>query len=188
MNRFFSEYWWIFLLRGIFGVLIGLLALFLPGITFTTFVIFLGAFLFVSGVFDVITAVNSRKTMDSWSWYLVSGILGIAIGLLTLYNAFATALAFLYLVSFWLIVAGVFEIVIAIRMRREIKGEGWYIVGGLLTVLFGIMIMVNPVAGAITLTIILGVYAIIFGILLIYLSVRLRKRRSHDLSRSDMAP
>ena len=179
MNRFFSEYWWIFLLRGIFGVILGLLALFMPGVTFTTLIIFLGAYLLVDGIFSIVAAINARKKLDSWGWYLASGILGILVGLLTFSNPFATALALLYLVAFWVIVAGIIEVVMAIRLRKEIKGEGWYIAGGVLTVIFGILILMNPIAGALTLTMIFGIYALIFGIMLIYLSVQLKKRRTN---------
>ena len=178
MNRFFSEYWWLFLLRGIFGVILGLLALFMPGVTFTTLIIFLGAYLLIDGIFSIVAAINARKTLDAWGWYLASGIFGVLVGIITFYNPFATALALLYLISFWLIVAGIIEIVIAIRLRKEIKGEGWYIVGGLLTVLFGILILVNPIAGALTLTMIFGIYALIFGIMLIYLGIKLKQRKS----------
>ncbi|NML21763.1 HdeD family acid-resistance protein [Pseudoflavitalea sp. G-6-1-2] len=179
MNRFFSEYWWIFLLRGIFGVILGLLALFMPGVTFTTLIIFLGAYLLIDGIFSIVAAINARKTMDNWGWYLASGLLGIIVGLLTFRNPFATALALLYLIAFWVLIAGIVEIVMAIRLRKEIKGEGWYIVGGLLTIIFGILILVNPIAGALTLTMIFGIYALIFGIMLIYLSLQLKKRKTH---------
>ena len=179
MNRFFSEYWWIFLLRGIFGVILGLLALFMPGVTFTTLIIFLGAYLLVDGIFSIVAAINARKTIDSWGWYLASGILGIVVGLLTLSNPFATGLAVLYLIAFWVIVAGLIEMVMAIRLRKEIKGEGWYIVGGLLTITFGVLILVNPIAGALTLTMIFGIYALVFGVMLIYLSFQLKRRRTY---------
>lgn len=179
MNRFFSEYWWIFLLRGIFGVILGLMALLMPGVTFTTLIIFLGAYLLIDGIFSIVAAINARKTMDSWGWYLASGLLGIIVGLLTFRNPFATALALLYLIAFWVLIAGIVEIVMAIRLRKEIRGEGWYIVGGLLTIIFGILILVNPIAGALTLTMIFGIYALVFGILLIYLSFQLKKRKTH---------
>ncbi|QEC43936.1 HdeD family acid-resistance protein [Pseudobacter ginsenosidimutans] len=177
MNRFFSEYWWLFLLRGIFGVILGLMALFMPGVTFTTLIIFLGAYLLIDGIFSIVAAINARKTLDAWGWYLASGIFSLLVGIITFYNPFATALALLYLISFWVIVAGIIEIVIAIRLRKEIRGEGWYIVGGLLTVIFGILILVNPIAGALTLTMIFGIYALIFGIMLIYLGIKLKQRK-----------
>ncbi|WP_127127732.1 HdeD family acid-resistance protein [Pseudoflavitalea rhizosphaerae] len=181
MNRFFSEYWWLFLLRGIFGVVLGLMALFMPGVTFTTLIIFLGAYLLIDGIFSIVAAINARKTLDAWVWYLVSGIFGVLVGIITFYNPFATALALLYLISFWVIVAGIIEIVIAIRLRKEIKGEGWYILGGLLTVIFGILILVNPIAGALTLTMIFGIYALIFGIMLIYLGIKLKQRKGQPV-------
>ena len=178
MNRFFSDYWWIFLLRGIFLVILALLAFLMPGVTFTTLILFLGAYLLVDGIFTTVAAINARKMVSTWGWWLVSGLAGIFIGIITFFNPFATGIALLYLVAFWIIVAGVAEIAIAIRLRHEIKGEGWYIAAGVLTVIFGILIMANPAVGVITLTFLFGIYALIAGIVLISLGIRLRKRRT----------
>lgn len=179
MMNFFSRYWWVFLVRGLFAVLLGLMALLMPGITFTTIIIFLGAYLFIDGIFSVTAAIGARKTISNWGWFLASGIAGILIGLLTFYNPFATAAVLMYMIAFWALVAGVAEIAVAIRLRKEIQGEGWYIIGGLLTILFGISIFMNPVAGAITITIIFGAYALVWGITLISLGLRLRRKQKH---------
>ncbi|WP_143308161.1 HdeD family acid-resistance protein [Chitinophaga vietnamensis] len=176
MPNFYSAYWWIFLLRGIFALVLGVLAIFWPGITFTTLVVFLGAYLFIAGLFSVIGAIAARKTTENWGVFLLSGLVGVVLGILTLYNPFATGAALIYLVAFWAMIAGLFEIIIAIRLRKLITGEGWYILGGLLTVLFGILLAANPVAAAITLTWMFGFYAVISGIMLISLALRLRKR------------
>lgn len=179
MNQFFSQYWWIFVMRGVFGVILGLMALFMPGVTFTTLIIFLGAYLLIDGIFSIIAAINARKHLDAWGWYLASGIFSVIVGIITFYSPFATALALLYFIAFWVIIAGLIEIIIAIRLRKEIKGEGWYILGGLITTVFGVLILINPIAGALTLTMIFGVYALIFGIMLIYLGIKLKQRRTH---------
>lgn len=176
MPNFYSNYWWIFLLRGIFALVLGLLAIVWPGATFTTLVVFFGAYLFIAGTFAVIGAIAARRTSENWGVFLLSGIVGIILGILTIINPFATGAALIYLVAFWAVVAGLFEIIIAIRLRKVITGEGWYIAGGLLTIFFGILLLSNPVAAAVTLTWIFGFYAIITGVMLISLSFRLRKR------------
>ncbi|MFB6457743.1 HdeD family acid-resistance protein [Chitinophaga sp. Hz27] len=175
MPNFYSAYWWIFLLRGIFALILGVLAIFWPGATFTTLVVFLGAYLFIAGIFAIAGAFAARKSSENWGVFLLSGIVGIVLGVLTIINPFATGAALIYLVAFWAIIAGLFELVIAIRLRKVITGEGWYILGGVLTILFGIMLISKPVAAAITLTWIFGFYAIVSGIMLISLSLRLRK-------------
>lgn len=176
MSPIFTQYWWIFLLRGIFAIILGILALLMPGITFTTLVIFLGAYMFIDGIFSVVAAISGRKTTDSWGWMLAIGLLGIIVGLITLRNPFATGAALIYLVAFWAIAFGIMEIVVAIRLRKVIQGEGWYIAAGILGIIFGIILMANPVAGAITLTFIFGFYALIFGFMLLSLAFRLRRR------------
>jgi uncharacterized membrane protein HdeD (DUF308 family) len=176
MHNFYNAYWWIFLLRGLFALILGLLAICWPGATFTTLIVFLGAYLFIAGLFAVIAGVAARKTSRNTGIFLLSGLTGIILGILTLYNPFATGAALIYLVAFWAILAGVFEIAVAIRLRKEITGEGWYIAGGLLTVIFGILLISNPVAAAITLTWVFGFYAIVSGIMLISLAFRLRRR------------
>ncbi|NIG52161.1 HdeD family acid-resistance protein [Chitinophaga sp. Cy-1792] len=175
MPNFYSAYWWIFLLRGIFALILGVLAIFWPGATFTTLVVFLGAYLFFAGIFAIVGAFAARKSSENWGVFLLSGIIGLILGVLTIINPFATGAALIYLVAFWAIVAGLFEIVIAIRLRKIITGEGWYILGGVITILFGILLISKPVAAAITLTWIFGFYAIVSGIMLISLSLRLRK-------------
>ena len=176
MDNFYSAYWWIFLLRGIFALVLGGLAVGWPGVTFATLIVFLGAYLFIAGLFAVIGAIAARKTNENWGIFLFSGLLGVILGFLTFYNPFATGAALIYLIAFWAMLAGLFELIVAIRLRKVITGEGWYIAGGLLTIIFGIILVSNPVAAAVTLTWMFGIYAIITGIMLILLSFRLRSR------------
>lgn len=178
MNRLFGQYWWLFLLRGIFGVLLGLIAFFVPGATMAVLVIFLGAYMFIEGIFSIIAAISNRKTTKNWGMSLLFGLFGIVAGIVTFYNPFATAAALIYLVAFWALIIGIGEIVWAIRLRKQIKGEGWYIFTGIISILFGLSMFFNPVAGAFTLTFLFGIYAFIVGIMLISLAMRLKKRHS----------
>lgn len=179
MNLLFTQYWWIFLLRGLFAVILGFFALLMPGITFTTLVIFLGAYMLADGIFSAIAAISNRKSIVYWGWMLATGILSILVGLITFMNPFATGAALLYLVACWAIVVGILEIVVAIRLRKVITGEGWYILAGILSIIFGILIFLNPIAGAITITLIFGVYALLFGFMLISLALRLKQRHKN---------
>jgi uncharacterized membrane protein HdeD (DUF308 family) len=177
-----SNYWWLFLIRGIFALLFGVLALLMPGITFATLVIFFGAFMLVNGVFTIITAISRRKTAKGWGWLVAFGILGILAGIITFYNPFAAALGLVYLFASWALISGTIEIILAIRLRKEIKGEGWYIAEGIITFLFGILLLINPLAGVFTLTILFGIYALIMGFSLIALSFRVKKHEHEPIS------
>jgi len=176
MHNFYNAYWWLFLMRGIFALVLGVLAVGWPGATFATLIVFLGAYLFIAGLFAIAGAIAARKTNENWGLFLISGLFGVILGVLTFYNPFATGAALIYLVAFWAMLAGLLELIIAIRLRKVITGEGWYIAGGLLTILFGVLLVANPVAAAVTLTWIFGIYAIFTGIMLISLSFRLRSR------------
>lgn len=175
MKNYFSAYWWLFLLRGVLAVFFGLMALFWPTVTFATLIVFMGAYLFVDGVFSIVGALGARKYNENWWVFLLSGICGIALGILTFYNPLALGTALIYLVAFWAVFVGLMEVIVAIRLRKQINGEGWYILGGLISIIFGILFWLNPIAAAISLTWLFGVYAVIIGIMLISLASRLRK-------------
>jgi len=174
MHQLARIFWSWFLIRGIIAVLIGLLALFMPAATFTALVILLGAFMLVTGLFTIITAVTRRHVYRNWGWLLASGILSTGIGILTFVYPLATGIALIYFVAFWALVMGIAEIAIAIQLRREITGEGWFIAAGVLSVLFAVLILFYPIAGAYTLTMIFGIYALIAGIALLSVAFRLR--------------
>lgn len=176
MKNYFSAYWWVFMLRGVLGIFFGLMALFWPTVTFATLILFMGAYLFIDGIFSVIGAIGARKHNENWAVILFSGICGIVLGILTFYNPLALGAALIYLVAFWAVLVGLMEIIVAIRLRKSIQGEGWYILGGIISIIFGLLFWLNPIAAAVTLTWLFGFYAIVIGILLISLALRLRKR------------
>lgn len=178
MDNLFSRYWWLFLVRGIFAVILGLLALFMPVAAFTTLVIFLGVYMFIDGIFSIISALGQRKTNRNWAWLLLTGIFGVLIGIITFYNPFATAAGIIYLLSFWALIIGIAEIAWAIRLRKVIEGEGWYIFFGLLTVLFSLLVLFNPLAGVFVLSVMFGSYLLIIGAMLITLAIRLKRRNT----------
>ena len=122
---------------------------------------------------------------------LVSGILGVLIGVAALLVPGVTALVLLYFIAAWAVVHGVFEIVAAIQLRKVIAGEFWLILGGVLSVAFGVLMFVFPAAGALAVLLWIGVFAIVFGIVLLAFAFRLRgwgrdqRRVQHDLDRRD---
>jgi uncharacterized membrane protein HdeD (DUF308 family) len=178
MNQAASHYWWVYLLRGILSVILGALALLLPGITFTTLVVLLGAYMLAGGILSIVAAVSERRTMRSWGWYVFTGIISLIAGLLVFYNPFAAGTALIYLFAFWTLLAGIAEIATAIRLRKQIEGEGWYILLGILTIAFSLLILVNPAVGALTLSFMFGIFALVSGIMLLSLAIRLRKRHA----------
>jgi uncharacterized membrane protein HdeD (DUF308 family) len=166
--------WWLILLRGVLSIAFGVLAFVWPGITLFTLVILYGAFAFVDGVVSLVAAVRGGTPAPRW-WLALVGVFGIAAGLLTLFWPQITALVLLLFIAAWAIVTGILEIVGAIRLRHEIEGEWWLIASGVLSVTFGVLLVLWPGAGALAMVLVIGSFAILLGILLIGFALRLRK-------------
>jgi len=162
----FARNWWLLALRGLLAVLFGLLALVWPGITLMVLVLFFGAYALVDGIGAVVSALFSRGERHWWA-LLLEGLIGIAIGVLTFVWPGLTGIVLLYLIVAWAFVTGILEIAGAIRLWGTIKGHWLLLISGILSVLFGLIAVFRPAAGALALIWLIGAYAILFGALLI---------------------
>lgn len=172
-----ARYWWLILLRGIAAIIFGVLAFIWPGITLVTLVLFWGAFTLVDGVLALAHAIMGGNVGSRW-WLALIGVLGIIVGLLTFLMPGVTALVLLVFIATWAIVLGIFQIVGAVRVRKEIDNEWTLILGGVISVLFGMILLVAPGAGAIGLVWAIASYAIVFGILLVMAALKLKKHQT----------
>lgn len=168
---------WAFVLRGVLAILFGIAAWAWPGLTLTALIWFFGAYALVQGVFAVVGGIASRDEDRRWWAEVLVGLAGIVVGILTWAWPGLTALALLYFIAAWAVVSGVFEIIAAIELRNRIDNEWLLGLGGLASIVFGIVLFAFPGSGALGLLWLIGIYAIIFGILLIGLGVRLRGMR-----------
>jgi uncharacterized membrane protein HdeD (DUF308 family) len=171
--------WWIVALRGLLGIVFGILAFVWPGITLLALVLVFGAYIFVDGVVALVQAVRFRHERERWPMLFLEGILGIAFGIVSFALPGITALAWLYTIAFWAIVTGILEIVFAIELRKLIKGEIFVGLTGVASIVLGIALIVMPLAGLLAWVLVIGAYAIASGVLLIALGLRLRKLSSH---------
>lgn len=167
--------WWIYLLQGLAAIAFGILAWALPGISLATLVILFGVFVLFWGITGLWGGIAGRKVYEDWWLPVIGGLLGIGIGILTFVVPGVTAVALVFYIAIWAIAAGVLQIVSAIRLRREIRGEWLYILGGILSVVFGVLVMINPGAGAVAVVWLIGIYAIVFGVSLVALAFRIRR-------------
>src|SRR6267378_3486521 len=169
-----KRHWWVPVLRGIAAIVFGVIAFVYPGLTVAVLVLLFGAWVLVDGVFRIVGAIGHRASDPDWGWQLVIGILGIIIGLLTFHAPGVTALALVIYIAAWALMIGVTEIALAIKMRREIKGEWLLILMGLASIVFAALLLWNPLAGAAALIWIIAWYAVIMGVLAIIFGFRLR--------------
>lgn len=167
--------WGTVALRGAAALLFGLFTIVNPAVSLRVLILLFGAFVVVDGVLTIMSAVASRHGERYWVVVLSSGILTVAIGGLTFFMPRVTALVLLYLIAGWAIVVGVAQIIAAVRLRKVIVGEWLLGLVGVLSVLFGVALIVFPRAGALAVVAWIGVYATVIGMLLIALALRLRR-------------
>ena len=169
-----KRHWWVPVIRGIAAIVFGVIAFAYPGLTLATLVIFFGAWVLIDGVFRAAGAIAGRASDPEWGFHLIVGILGVVIGFLTFHSPDITALALIIYIGAWALMIGAVEIALAIKLRREIKGEWFLILMGLASILFAVLILWNPAPGALALLWLIASYAIVFGILGVIFGFRLR--------------
>ncbi len=167
--------WWALVIRGVIAVIFGVLAFIAPGLTLGTLVLVFGVYALVDGIFAIIAAVRALAAHERWGLLLGEGILGILAGLV----AFAApGLAIVVWISFmaaWAVITGALMLAAAFRLDA---GHGHWLMGlgGAVSIVWGVLLWMWPIAGAVVLTIWMGAYALIFGVSMIALGLRLRAR------------
>jgi uncharacterized membrane protein HdeD (DUF308 family) len=179
--------WWALLIRGIAAIIFGALCFAMPGVTIRVLIWLFGAFALVDGVFGLIAYLQAKKAGEDHGGLLFEALVGIAVGLAVLFWPGLTAVVLLYFIGGWAIMRGIFEIVAAVKLRKVIKGEFWMILGGIVSVLFGITLFARPGVGALAVIWIIGVYAIIFGIVLVGLAFVAKKLGKEITSATEAA-
>lgn len=169
-----SRNWWMIALRGVFAILFGFAALVVPGLTLTALVLLFGAYVLVDGVISIGTALTHRASYDNWWMMLLEGVIGIFAGIATFAWPGITALVLLYIIAFWALITGGFEIAAAIQLRREMDNEWLLGLAGALSILFGVVLIIAPGSGALGLIWLIGLYSLVFGGMLIALGFRVK--------------
>lgn len=156
--------WWVFAIRGIAAIAFGILAFIWPETTLTVLVFLFGAYVLVDGVALLVALVRGDAVARRHGWAVgVMGLLGIVAGVVTFVLPGLTAMSLLYLVAFWAIAMGTFQVVAAVALRRELDNEFWMALGGLASIVFGALLIAFPGAGLMSLVWLVGIWAIVFG-------------------------
>ena len=169
-----SKNWWLLTLRGVFALLFGIAAFSWPGLTLVMLVLIWGVYAGLDGLFAIVAAIKGGSPAPRW-WLILGGLLSLGAAVICIKNP-GVALAVVVMIIGWVsIVRGIFEIIGAIQLRREIQGEWWLILSGLLSIFMGLVFVLRPGAGALALIWLIAAFAVVAGITMILLSLRLKK-------------
>jgi uncharacterized membrane protein HdeD (DUF308 family) len=174
MNNALARNWWLVVLRGVAAIIFGVLALLNPGAAILGLVLVFGVYALVDGVMAIVSAFYRRQSDARWWAVALEGLIGVAVGVLAILWPGITAISLLYLIAAWAIITGIMEMVAAVRLRKEITGEWLLFLAGVLSVIAGIAIAFMPGPGAVAVVWTIAAYALVSGIVMIALGLRLR--------------
>jgi uncharacterized membrane protein HdeD (DUF308 family) len=177
-----SSNWWLFLVRGIVAIVLAILTYMWPGIAIGILVSLFGAYAAIDGLLALGFAIRCAARRERWLGLLFEGVLGVLVGAVVFALPGAAALSFAFLVAAWAISTGVFEIVAAVRLRKQIEGEFWLALAGVISIVIGVWFLARPGLGLLATVWALASYELLFGFVLIGLAFRLRGVRSPRLT------
>jgi uncharacterized membrane protein HdeD (DUF308 family) len=177
MFNLMTQNWWAMALRGFAAVLFGIAAFMRPGITLWVLAPLFGAYALFNGVFAVIEAFSRDVSRERWWALLFEGVVSIVVGAMILIWPGLTAMRMLFLIAFWAIMTGVFEIITAIRLRHEIRGEWMMALIAILSMAFGLLLLAFPAPGAFSVILMIRAFVFAIGALMIALAFKLRSLR-----------
>ena len=180
MSAALAHNWWAVALRGVFAILFGIVALLMPGVTLAALVLLFAAYMLVDGIFTIVAAVRAARRHERWGWLVLEGIADLAAGAVAFLWPLLTVVAFVFLMAAWAIVSGALLTAAAFRLNFP-HGRGWMLFGGVVSLIWGVLLIVWPLIGALVLTWWLAAYALFFGGALLVLAFRLRARRNDRL-------
>jgi uncharacterized membrane protein HdeD (DUF308 family) len=169
-----ATWWWTFIVRGVVAIVFGVVALVYPPVGIGVLVGLFAAWAIIDGVNSLLTGIRTRGTDRSWWLEILEGVIGVAAGIIALVLPGFAAEILLLLIAAWAILTGILEIVMAVRLRRVIEGEVWLALAGVASIVFGVVLVLFPAAGALSIVWLLAGFAIAFGVFLIMLGWRLR--------------
>lgn len=175
MSVVLARNWWLVALRGLAALLFGIVALIAPGVTLLTLVLFFSAYMLVDGFAGIFAAVRAAQKHERWGLLLLEGLLNLVVGVGAFLVPEAAVWAFVFLLAVWALVSGGLMLASAFSLHAH-YGRWWLILGAVISMLFGIALLINPSMSALVLTWWLGAYAIAFGIMLLILGFQLRGR------------
>jgi uncharacterized membrane protein HdeD (DUF308 family) len=185
MSDYLAQNWWAIALRGVVAILFGVLALLAPGAVMLSLALLFAAYLLVDGVFAIIAAVRAARSHERWGLLLAEGILDLVMGVIAAMVPAGAVLAFVLMTAAWALLTGGLMVAAAFRLNPQ-YGRWWMVLGGAVSIIWGILLVIAPLIGAVVLTWWLGGYAIAFGVMLLVLAFKL-KGQKHQAAPSGTA-
>ena len=176
MSELLAQNWWVVALRGAFSILFALVALFQPGLALLSFVYFFAAYMVIDGVFGILSGIRAASQHQRWGLLILEGIVDILVGVVALAWPGLTLVFFVTLMAVWSLITGILMVVAAFKLNPAF-GRGWLIFSGIVSILFGVALIIAPLMGAVVLTWWIGAYAMVFGITLLVLAFKLKARK-----------
>lgn len=167
--------WWLVLLRGIAAVVFGVLTLIQPEASLVALLLIFSIYAIADGVIGIWTALSNKSSNAQWWVLLLWGVVSVLAGILALVAPGAVLTFAMYYIAFWALITGVLQIAAAIRLRKEVQGEWMLILAGLLSVVFGVLVIVQPIVSLVSILWLIGLYALFFGVLLVGLAFKVRR-------------
>jgi uncharacterized membrane protein HdeD (DUF308 family) len=185
MKELLARSWWMLALQGLVALLFGVLAVLWPGLTLLWLVALFAAYAIISGGAALYGAVKNRTMDTGWWLILLLGLVSVAAGVLAIFYPGLTALALVLLMGANALITGVLQIVVAIRLRKMVNNEWLLVLIGAASIVFGVLVLVFPGAGALALVWLISFYAVLSGILLLSLAFRVKGWGSKDSGLGD---
>jgi len=186
LSEILAESWWLVGLRGILGIIFGLICLLNPTLAVQVFVILFAAYMLVDGVFAIFSGIKAARNGERWGLLIVEGIVDLAAGAVAVFRPAITLVALVWVIAIWAIVSGGLMLGAAFALKHD-YGRWWLALGGIASLVFGILLVIEPLIGAVVLTMWIGAYAIVFGVFLLVLGFQLHSRREEHKSKAPAA-
>ena len=176
LSEVLADSWWAVGLRGIVGILFGLILLLTPGLALEVFVILFAAYMLVNGVFAIASGIKAARNGERWGLLILEGIVDLAAGIVAVLWPAITLVALIWIVAIWAIVSGALMLGAAFTLNLD-HGRWWLALGGVASLIFGVLLIIEPLVGAVVLTLWIGAYALVFGIFLLVLAFQLHSKK-----------